>query len=157
MCWGGLACLLLEIGVTAWAVRRMGRDGGDRRRTLILACAYHIAVLAGFKYLGFFTGGAVDVGWAPLGLSFFTFQQLWLLKEVYTGEYVPAAGDSLPLYGLFFPTVTSGPILRPEGFTRSRVGTSSCGRTGPTRPPASTPSAAAPSRRCCWRTPSAPW
>ena len=113
---GGLACLLLEIGVTAWAVRRMGRDGGDRRRTLILACAYHIAVLAGFKYLGFFTGGAVDVGWAPLGLSFFTFQQLWLLKEVYTGEYVPAAGDSLPLYGLFFPTVTSGPILRPEGF-----------------------------------------
>ena len=86
---GGLACLLLGIGVTAWAVRRMGRDGGDRRRTLILACAYHIAVLAGFKYLGFFTGGAVDVGWAPLGLSF---------------------------YGLFFPTVTSGPILRPEGF-----------------------------------------
>ena len=113
---GGLACPLLGIGVTAWAVRRMGRDGGDRRRTLALACAYHIAVLAGFKYLGFFTGGAVDVGWAPLGLSFFTFQQLWLLKEVCTGEYVPAAGDSLLLYGLFFPTVTSGPILRPEGF-----------------------------------------
>ena len=114
---GGLVCLLLGIGVTAWAVRRMmGRDGGDRRRTLALACAYHIAVLAGFKYLGFFTGGAVDVGWAPLGLSFFTFQQLWLLKEVCTGEYVPAAGDSLLLYGLFFPTVTSGPILRPEGF-----------------------------------------
>ena len=113
---GGLVCLLLGIGVTAWAVRRMGRNGGDRRRTLALACAYHIAVLAGFKYLGFFTGGAVDVGWAPLGLSFFTFQQLWLLKEVCTGEYVPAAGDSLLLYGLFFPTVTSGPILRPEGF-----------------------------------------
>ena len=113
---GGLVCLLLGIGVTAWAVRRMGRDGGDRRRTLALACVYHIAVLAGFKYLGFFTGGAVDVGWAPLGLSFFTFQQLWLLKEVCTGEYVPAAGDSLLLYGLFFPTVTSGPILRPEGF-----------------------------------------
>ena len=62
------------------------------------------------------TGGAVEVGWAPLGLSFFTFQQLWLLKEVYTGEYVPAPGDSLLLYGLFFPTVTSGPILRPGIF-----------------------------------------
>ena len=57
-----------------------------------------------------------DRGWAPLGLSFFTFQQLWLLKEVYTGEYVPAPGDSLLLYGLFFPTVTSGPILRPGIF-----------------------------------------
>ena len=112
---GGLACLLLGIAVTAWAIRRMARSG-SRRRTLALACVYHIAVLVGFKYTEFLTGGAVEVGWAPLGLSFFTFQQLWLLKEVYTGEYVPAPGDSLLLYGLFFPTVTSGPILRPDTF-----------------------------------------
>ena len=113
---GGLACLLLGIAVTAWAIRRMARSGGSRRRILALACVYHIAVLVGFKYTEFLTGGAVEVGWAPLGLSFFTFQQLWLLKEVYTGEYVPAPGDSLLLYGLFFPTVTSGPILRPDTF-----------------------------------------
>ena len=62
------------------------------------------------------TGGAVEVGWAPLGLSFFTFQQLWLLKEAYTGEYTPRSGDPLLLYGLFFPIVTSGPILRPDTF-----------------------------------------
>ena len=113
---GGLVCLLLGIAVTAWALRRMGRAGADRRRTLALACVYHIAVLVGFKYAGFLTGGAVEVGWAPLGLSFFTFQQLWLLKEVCTGEYVPGPGDRLLLYGLFFPTVTSGPILRPDTF-----------------------------------------
>ena len=111
---GGIACLLAGICVTAWAIRRMARSGG--RRTMVLACVYHIAILVGFKYTEFLTGGAVEVGWAPLGLSFFTFQQLWLLKEVYTGEYVPAPGDSLLLYGLFFPTVTSGPILRPEEF-----------------------------------------
>mgnify|MGYP000417993349 CR=1 FL=1 len=113
---GGLACLLLGIAVTAWALRRMGRAGMDRRRTLALACAYHIAVLVGFKYTEFLTGGAVEVGWAPLGLSFFTFQQLWLLKEAYTGEYIQKSGDPLLLYGLFFPTVTSGPILRPDTF-----------------------------------------
>ena len=112
---GGDACLLAGICVTAWAIRRMARSGG-RRRTMVLACVYHIAILVGFKYTEFLTGGAVEVGWAPLGLSFFTFQQLWLLKEVYTGEYVPAPGDSLLLYGLFFPTVTSGPILRPGIF-----------------------------------------
>lgn len=111
---GGVACLLAGICVTAWAIRRMARSGG--RRTMVLACVYHIAILVGFKYTEFLTGGAVEVGWAPLGLSFFTFQQLWLLKEVYTGEYVPAPGDSLLLYGLFFPTVTSGPILRPGIF-----------------------------------------
>lgn len=113
---GGLVCLLLGIAVTAWALRRLGRAGADRRRTLALACVYHIAVLVGFKYAGFLTGGAVEVGWAPLGLSFFTFQQLWLLKEAYTGEYTPRSGDPLLLYGLFFPIVTSGPILRPDTF-----------------------------------------
>ena len=113
---GGLVCLLLGIAVTAWALRRMGRAGADRRWTLALACVYHIAVLVGFKYAGFLTGGAVEVGWAPLGLSFFTFQQLWLLKEAYTGEYTPRSGDPLLLYGLFFPIVTSGPILRPDTF-----------------------------------------
>ena len=112
---GGLACLLLGICVTSWAIRRMARSGGCRR-TMVLACVYHIAVLVGFKYTEFLTGGAVEVGWAPLGLSFFTFQQLWLLKEVCTGEYVPGPGDRLLLYGLFFPTVTSGPILRPDTF-----------------------------------------
>lgn len=154
---GGLACLLLGIAVTAWALRHMGRAGADRRRTMALACCYHIAVLVGFKYTEFLTGGAVEVGWAPLGLSFFTFQQLWLLKEAYTGEYVPAPGDSLLLYGLFFPTVTSGPILRPGTFFPSCGKRDSCIRTGPTLRRVSTPSAAAPSRRCCWRTPSAPW
>ena len=113
---GSFTCLLLGICVTAWAVRRMGRSGVNRRRTLAMACCYHIAVLVGFKYPEFLTSGAVEVGWAPLGLSFFTFQQLWLLKEVYTGEYIPVPGDRLLLYGIFFPTVTSGPILRPEGF-----------------------------------------
>ena len=112
---GGIACLLAGICVTACAIRRMARSGG-RRRTMVLACVYHIAILVGFKYTEFLTGGAVEVGWAPLGLSFFTFQQLWLLKEVCTGEYVPGPGDRLLLYGLFFPTVTSGPILRPDTF-----------------------------------------
>ena len=65
---GGLACLLLGIAVTAWAIRRMARSG-SRRRTLALACVYHIAVLVGFKYTEFLTGGAVEVGWAPMGLS----------------------------------------------------------------------------------------
>ena len=113
---GGLSVLLLGIAVTARAIRRMARPGASRRRTLALACGYHIALLVIFKYTGFFTGGAVEVGWAPLGLSFFTFQQLWLLKEAYTGEYAPAPGDPLLLYGVFFPTVTSGPILRPGAF-----------------------------------------
>lgn len=112
----GLLVLCAGTAVTALAVRFLAGEGPRRRRVLALACGYHIAVLAVFKYTGFLSGGALSVGWVPVGLSFFTFQQLWLLKEVYAGQYVPQKGDALLLYALFFPSLTSGPILRPGAF-----------------------------------------
>ena len=108
----GLAVLAVGILVTAWTARQLPH-AHHRRRLLAAACAWHIAVLAVFKYTGFFTGGVVSVSWAPAGLSF---QQLGYLKTVADGSYVPRRGDGLVLYGLFFPTVTSGPILKPQGF-----------------------------------------
>ena len=114
--WRGLIVLAAGVAVTRAAAVRLGPEAPNRRRTLALACAWHVGVLLVFKYTGFFTGGAVDIGWAPLGLSFFTFQQLWLLKELYTGETELKADAPLALFALFFPTVTSGPILRPGAF-----------------------------------------
>ena len=115
---GGLV-LFLGSAVTAISARAMeNRRGTEQslRRPLVLAVCWHLGVLAVFKYTGFLTGGAVSVGWAPLGLSFFTFQQLWYLKEVGAGEYRPVSGRDLELYTFFFPTVSSGPILRPSAF-----------------------------------------
>ena len=114
----GLVVLAVGMAVTALAVDYLlpEREAGVRKRALWLACGWHIAVLLVFKYTGFFTGGAVTIGWSPLGLSFFTFQQLWLLKEVYTREFVPGDPRELALHALFFPSVTSGPILRPGAF-----------------------------------------
>ena len=115
--WKGFLVLVIGMVVTAAALQRLcGTEEGSRRRALVLGCCWHIAVLLIFKYTGFFTGGRLSVGWAPLGLSFYTFQQLWLLKEAYTRQYEPAQGDDLTLYAFFFPTVTSGPILRPGAF-----------------------------------------
>ena len=112
--WAALAVLAAGVLVTRAALGALA--GPHRRRTLTLACCYHVAVLAVFKYADFFTGGARSLGWAPLGLSFFTFQQLWLLRDAYVGDYRPAGGEPWPLFALFFPTVTSGPILRPGDF-----------------------------------------
>lgn len=134
--WAALLVLTAGLAVSYAAVRYLaaanirvlaGGDGpyayyagartpSQRRRCLILAAAWHIGVLVVFKYTGFLTGGAVSVGWAPLGLSFFTFQQLWLLKEAYTGGFCPGRGEELPLYAFFFPSVVSGPILKPQAF-----------------------------------------
>ena len=115
--WQGLLVLAAGVVVTRAAVVRLTDTAcQNRRRVLALACLWHVGVLLVFKYTGFFTGGAFSIGWAPLGLSFFTFQQLWLLKEVYTGAYVPARDERLFLFAFFFPTVTSGPILKPGDF-----------------------------------------
>ena len=114
--WQGLLVLAAGVVVTRAAAVRMGKDAPHRRRTLILACIWHVGILVVFKYTGFLTGGALEIGWAPLGLSFFTFQQLWLLKELYTGQTELPADAPLMLFAFFFPTVTSGPILRPGAF-----------------------------------------
>ena len=113
----GFAVLCLGT-VVSWAAGRrlLSGERGHRGRVLGIAVGYHIAVLLVFKYTGFFTGGAVSLGWAPLGLSFFTFQQIWYLKELYTGQFRPGSTKGLALYAFFFPTVSSGPILRPGAF-----------------------------------------
>ncbi|MEG1657566.1 MAG: MBOAT family O-acyltransferase [Oscillibacter sp.] len=114
----GFAVLLAGAGVTVLTQRRLGgeRDEATRRRVLFGAAAWHIGVLLVFKYTGFFTGGAVSLGFAPLGLSFFTFQQLWYLKAISAGEFAPQPAADFLLYAFFFPTVSSGPILRPQAF-----------------------------------------
>ena len=115
--WRGMAVLAIGAAVSFLAGPRTvpGAKGG--KAVFRAAAGYHILVLLGFKYLGFLTGGAVSVPFVPLGLSFFTFQQLWYLKECRTGETAPVR--SLPdylLYSFFFPSLTSGPILEPGGF-----------------------------------------
>ena len=132
--WAALLVLVMGMAVSAAAERHITapdirvqpeedgpaayaypRTAARRRRCLYLAAAWHTGVLAVFKYTGFVTGGRLSIGWVPLGLSFFTFQQLWLLKEAYTGGFRPER-EALPLYAFFFPSVVSGPILKPQAF-----------------------------------------
>lgn len=104
--WAALLVLLAGAAVTVAAVRYLtsgGKTEKQRRAAAAVAIVWHVAVLLVFKYTGFFTGGAVDLGWAPLGLSFFTFQQIWCIKEVYTGAFRPESTGSFLLYDFFFP------------------------------------------------------
>ena len=114
--WSSFAVLCVGALVSFFTVRQLQVTTDPKRRKLLfgLAVGYHIAVLLIFKYTGFFTAGKISVDWIPLGLSFFTFQQLWLLKEVFTGQFQLETPREFPLYAFFFPTVTSGPILRPS-------------------------------------------
>jgi len=91
--------------------------GPARRGLYLLAACWHIGVLLWFKCVGFFDSELYH-GWMPLGLSFYTFQQLWLLAESRRGNLsLREEGTGvLLLYTFFFPAVTSGPILKPQNF-----------------------------------------
>lgn len=102
------------------------RTPGGRRAVLALAVALNVALLLYFKYANFFVAelnallarlGAGPVSWTavvlPIGISFFTFQKLSYLVDVYRGTAQPArsAADYL-LYVVLFPQLIAGPIVR---------------------------------------------
>jgi D-alanyl-lipoteichoic acid acyltransferase DltB (MBOAT superfamily) len=87
---------------------------------LAVGVVINVGLLAYFKYRGFFLGdvlGLPGIATAnaadslPLGISFFTFQQLaWLFDSARDG----AERTSLPTYALFvtfFPQLIAGPIV----------------------------------------------
>jgi alginate O-acetyltransferase complex protein AlgI len=102
-------------------------DGGARRLIFWLAVATNVMVLFYYKYSNFawqaadnITGGALErIGLAapqvalPIGISFFTFQALSYIADVYT-KHCPAE-RSIVRFGMYhslFPQLIAGPIVR---------------------------------------------
>ena len=103
-----------------WAIllRRGGRPW-VRRAALAFALVLNCGTLLFFKYTNFFidtfnqlTGGHAPLLHLllPLGISFFTFQQIALLVDAYRGEASAYPFIDYLCYATFFPTIMSGPI-----------------------------------------------
>ena len=59
----------------------------------------------------------------PMGISFFTFQAISLLSDIYTEKITQEVSlVEVFTYLTFFPTVTSGPIMRFENFKKGLKG-----------------------------------
>lgn len=108
--------MMLSSFVTFCAVRFF-EWAPHRKRVYVAAVGWQILVLVWFKYMNFILRTAeqetVDISFIPLGISFFTFQQIWYLKECYEGRFKRVEGRQFALVSFFYPTVSSGPILRP--------------------------------------------
>ncbi len=97
-----------------------------RRAVLVLALALNLATLGFFKYAGFFVDSAqsllrslgMESGFEllniilPVGISFFTFQAISYVVDVYRREAEPAKPLDFALYLAFFPQLVAGPIVR---------------------------------------------
>lgn len=114
--------LLLSVLINFVAGRAVGDAPAERRRLwLTLGIVANLALLLYFKYFGFLVFDVI--GWhgldpsqvphLPLGISFFTFQSLSYLIDVYRGDAKPARSlRDLALYIMMFPQLVAGPIVR---------------------------------------------
>ncbi len=97
------------------------------KRFVVLGVSVSLAILGFFKYFNFFIGsftrlfgianaGALNII-LPVGISFYTFQALSYLIDVYRGRL--KACDrfvKISLYISFFPQLVAGPIVRASDF-----------------------------------------
>lgn len=99
-----------------------GADGNRRKAWLAVAVVVNLGLLIVFKYSGMLVstfnaitglGVAVPQIPLPLGISFYTFQALSYVIDVYRGEVEAQRRYSrILLYVSFFPQLIAGPIVK---------------------------------------------
>jgi D-alanyl-lipoteichoic acid acyltransferase DltB (MBOAT superfamily) len=130
--WRFLSLILSSTVVDFFCARYIERSENTRRRRALLSLSVvvNLTFLGFFKYFNFFADSLVaalhglrlsDVPSTtlriilPAGISFYTFQELAYIVDVYKGRLKSA--DSLVDYALFisfFPHLIAGPIQRPS-------------------------------------------
>lgn len=111
-----IVSILLNYGI---GLAMAGRAGRARFVWLWIGVGGNLALLGYFKYWGFLlesvglTEAAVAAPALPIGISFFTFQALSYLVDLYFGRIaVQRSLARLALYISMFPQLIAGPIVR---------------------------------------------
>ena len=96
--------------------------GKNKKLFLVIACIYNIGQLLVFKYTDFFIDNFNNIFNSnipftyivmPIGISFFTFQALGYVIDVYRGLHKPAKKlTDFMTYLCLFPQLVAGPIVR---------------------------------------------
>ena len=117
-----LLLLLVSIGLNFFIGYTLNQlNSSVRKKTLlILGITANLIILCCFKYANFFVSSATDILGInfnlqnlilPLGISFFTFQQITYLVDSYRGEAKDTKFLDYCLFITFFPKLISGPIV----------------------------------------------
>ncbi len=124
----GLAAILVatlftwRAGNALFARMQNGRSG---KAVMALSIAFLALVLIGWKYIPhLLRSRGVDISTGilslpvPIGLSFYIFQSISYIADIYLGKITPEIGLlNFSLYMVWFPKWMSGPIERAGSFT----------------------------------------
>ena len=128
--WGEPSFVFVMIGsialnyIAALLIERFRDRGKGKKLLLVLDIACNLSVLFIFKYMNFVT--RTVRGWfpglvplipatsvaLPIGISFFTFQAMSYVIDVYRGTPAQRNPAYLGLYIALFPQLIAGPIVR---------------------------------------------
>ena len=123
--WAPKYVLLLLFSMTvnyliALFIRRMDKHDAVRRTAVIVGLAFNLGLLFYFKYFNFFidnlnavAGTGIQVGKIilPLAISFFTFQKIAFLFDLYRRRIALGTVGDYAAFVLFFPQLIAGPIV----------------------------------------------
>ncbi len=122
--WGEPVYLFLMIGAVAvnyFAGRYIASATGNRKTALVAGITCNLLILGVFKYAGFVAQTFNSIGIPmpvpeirlPIGISFYIFQSISYLVDVYRKEAQPQQKFyNLLLYISMFPQLIAGPIVR---------------------------------------------
>ena len=128
--WGApdfIFIVLASIIFDFYLVRNIPLTNGRKRRVLAaLSLVMNVGLLAYFKYANFLVdnvnqimqaAGTDSIKWTavalPIGISFFTFQKITYMVDVYRGVHQPFRKPTdYAMYILMFPHLIAGPIVR---------------------------------------------
>lgn len=114
--------MVINFGLS-WMIKR---STVKRKKVLYFVdIAANVGLLLYFKYLNFFLDSIYQICNGeytakdiilPLGVSFFTFQQIMYAAEVYNGEIQEISVGDYLVYILYFPKIIMGPLTSPREF-----------------------------------------
>ena len=124
--------LIFGLAISNYALGLWLSRSGRPRAVLALAIALDLGVLVFFKYTNFVIAEAsrltgADHSWftlqviLPLGISFFTFEFIHYVVDIYRGSVPIHDFTNFHLFASFFPSQIAGPIKRFQPFNAQLV------------------------------------
>ena len=124
-----VALLAVSTGVDWWLARRIAGEPSraGARKWVATSMGVNLLFLGTFKYFNFFVGSLAAALEAlgfqphlpvlaivlPVGISFYTFQSMSYIVDVYRGEIEPTPSlVEFALFVAFFPHMVAGPIMK---------------------------------------------
>src|SRR5688572_3207159 len=125
--WGGPKFVFVILGTTFldfFLVNKMDQQKtpSAKKKFLVISLCLNLGLLFYFKYCNFFIENinavlGTEIHWLkvvlPIGISFYTFESLTYVIDVYRGVHKPLRNVwSYQTYILLFPKLIAGPIVR---------------------------------------------